>query len=99
MEYRFKYSWICHAVWASRSSASYRGLPTCPAFGASSAVSPRRVRCWASQACGCRLDPSLSAGVSNVLREIEQVLVREFARGGSALFQQRFVDLRARPTE
>jgi pilus assembly protein Flp/PilA len=44
--------------------------------------------------CARRLNPRLSAGASNVLREIEQVLTWEFSCGGPALFQQRFVDLR-----
>jgi hypothetical protein len=49
--------------------------------------------------CARQLDPDLSDGVRAVLLEIERVLTWEFSSGGPALFQQRFVDLRARPAE
>lgn len=57
----------------------------------------RRFRSAAGQ---CRpLDPSLSDRAATVLLEIERVVIATFPTGGPALFNQRFVDLRAQPAE
>lgn len=45
--------------------------------------------------CARRLDFGLSDRARGVLLEIERVLTRSFSSGGPALFDQRFVDLRA----
>jgi hypothetical protein len=49
--------------------------------------------------CARRIDPGISARAATVLLEIERVVAGTFSTGGPALFDQRFVDLRARPAE
>lgn len=49
--------------------------------------------------CARRIDPSLSERAATILSEIERVVIATFSTGGPALFQQRFVDLRAQPAE
>lgn len=49
--------------------------------------------------CARRIDPSLSDRAATVLAEIERVVTAAFSTGGPALFNQRFVDLRAQPAE
>jgi hypothetical protein len=49
--------------------------------------------------CARRIDPDLSARAAAALLEIERVVTAVFPTGGPALFNQRFVDLRARPAE
>jgi hypothetical protein len=49
--------------------------------------------------CAGWLDPKLSEGARQTLLEIERVLTRQFSSAGPALFQQRFVDQRARLAE
>ena len=49
--------------------------------------------------CARQLDPGLAEPARGALLEIERVLTWSFSSGGPALFDQRFVDLRARPAE
>ena len=46
--------------------------------------------------CARRIDPDLSDRAAAVLLEVERVVTGTFSTGGPALFNQRFVDLRAR---
>jgi hypothetical protein len=49
--------------------------------------------------CARRIEPNLSTRAATVLLEIERAVTRTFSTGGPALFDQRFVDLRAHTAE